>query len=287
MGVARQLVMWIFLLISPTPGSSGVAEWLLSVFFEVVRLGALSIGPSDDHASVAHGDPLRVPARRGVGHSRMDAQDEGWQSRPQCRTLSMSNEKKPAGFSTLAVHAGVEPDSSTGAIMTPVYMTSTYVQEGIGQHKGYEYSRSSNPTRRPRGRVCRHRRRSHGLAFSSGLAAVDAVLMTLRPGDEVIAGDDLYGGTRRLFTTHYAPLGIHFHFVDTQNPDNVMQPPSTSARGWSGSRRPPTRSCGCPTYPPSPPCSTGTRRGWPWTTPSPRPPCRTRSPKAPTSSCTA
>jgi cystathionine beta-lyase/cystathionine gamma-synthase len=134
----------------------------------------------------------------------------------------MSNEKKSAGFSTLAVHAGVEPDPGTGAIMTPVYLTSTYVQEGIGQHKGYEYSRSSNPTRDAlETAFAALEGGKHGLAFASGLAAVDAVLMTLRPGDEVIAGDDLYGGTRRLFTTHYEPLGIRFHFVDTQNAANV------------------------------------------------------------------
>ncbi len=134
----------------------------------------------------------------------------------------MFNENEARGFSTLAVHAGVEPDPGTGAIMTPVYMTSTYVQEGIGQHKGYEYSRSSNPTRDAlEAAFAALEGASHGLAFSSGLAAIDAVLMTLRPGDEVIAGDDLYGGTRRLFTTHYAPLGIRFHFVDTQDPANV------------------------------------------------------------------
>ena len=134
----------------------------------------------------------------------------------------MFNENKDCGFSTLAVHAGVEPDPSTGAIMTPVYLTSTYVQEGIGQHKGYEYSRSSNPTRDAlEAAFAALEGAQHGLAFASGLAAVDAVLMTLKPGDEVIAGDDLYGGTRRLFTTHYAPLGIHFHFVDTQDPANV------------------------------------------------------------------
>ena len=134
----------------------------------------------------------------------------------------MSNEKKSAGFSTLAVHAGVEPDPGTGAIMTPVYLTSTYVQEGIGQHKGYEYSRSSNPTRDAlEAAFAALEGGKHGLAFASGLAAVDAVLMTLKPGDEVIAGDDLYGGTRRLFTTHYEPLGIRFHFVDTQNAANV------------------------------------------------------------------
>lgn len=134
----------------------------------------------------------------------------------------MFNENKDCGFSTLAVHAGVEPDPSTGAIMTPVYLTSTYVQEGIGQHKGYEYSRSSNPTRDAlEAAFAALEGAQHGLAFASGLAAVDAVLMTLKPGDEVIAGDDLYGGTRRLFTTHYAPLGIHFHFVDTQDASNV------------------------------------------------------------------
>ena len=134
----------------------------------------------------------------------------------------MFNENKDCGFSTLAVHAGVEPDPGTGAIMTPVYLTSTYVQEGIGQHKGYEYSRSSNPTRDAlEAAFAALEGAQHGLAFASGLAAVDAVLMTLKPGDEVIAGDDLYGGTRRLFTTHYAPLGIHFHSVDTQDASNV------------------------------------------------------------------
>lgn len=134
----------------------------------------------------------------------------------------MTSDNKNAGFSTLAVHAGVEPDPSTGAIMTPVYLTSTYVQSGIGQHKGYEYSRSSNPTRDAlEAAFAALEGGNHGLAFSSGLAAIDAVLMTLKPGDEVIAGDDLYGGTRRLFTTHYAPLGIRFHFVDTQDAGNV------------------------------------------------------------------
>ena len=134
----------------------------------------------------------------------------------------MSSEKKAPGFSTLAVHAGVEPDPSTGAIMTPVYLTSTYVQDGIGEHKGYEYSRSSNPTRDAlEAAFAALEGGTRGLAFSSGLAAIDAVLMTLKPGDEVIAGDDLYGGTRRLFTTHYEPLGIRFHFVDTQDAGNV------------------------------------------------------------------
>jgi cystathionine beta-lyase/cystathionine gamma-synthase len=130
----------------------------------------------------------------------------------------MENVKDDWGMGTLAVHAGAEPDPLTGAIMTPVYMSSTFVQESIGVHKGYEYSRSSNPTRDALERAfavlegC-----DHGLAFSSGLAAIDAVLKTLRPGDEVIAGDDLYGGTRRLFTSLYAEYGVIFHFVDTQD----------------------------------------------------------------------
>lgn len=134
----------------------------------------------------------------------------------------MTKDNKAPGFNTLAVHAGVEPDPHTGAIMTPVHFSSTYVQEGIGKHKGYEYSRSSNPTRDAlEAALAALERGAHGLAFSSGLAAIDAVMMTLKPGDEVIAGDDLYGGTRRLFATHYAPLGIQFHFVDTQDAGNV------------------------------------------------------------------
>ena len=118
----------------------------------------------------------------------------------------MSNEKKPTGFSTLAVHAGVEPDPSTGAIMTPVYMTSPPTCRTASASMGYEYSRSSNPTWDAlEAAFAALEGGQHGLAFSSGLAAIDAVLMTLKPGDEVIAGDDLYGGTRRLFTTHYDP----------------------------------------------------------------------------------
>ncbi|RPG84997.1 MAG: cystathionine gamma-synthase [Crocinitomicaceae bacterium TMED209] len=126
------------------------------------------------------------------------------------------------GKGTRAVHAGVEPDPSTGAIMTPIFQTSTYVQEAVGVHKGWEYSRSHNPTRAAlETAFAELEGGTHGLAFASGLAAIDTVLKTLKPGDEVIAGQDLYGGTARLFRTNHAPMGIVFHFVDTQDPSLV------------------------------------------------------------------
>lgn len=126
------------------------------------------------------------------------------------------------GKGTRAVHAGVEPDPSTGAIMTPIFQTSTYVQEAVGVHKGWEYSRSHNPTRAAlETAFAELEGGTHGLAFASGLAAIDAVLKTLKPGDEIIAGQDLYGGTARLFRTNHAPMGLVFHFVDTQKPELV------------------------------------------------------------------
>jgi len=132
------------------------------------------------------------------------------------------NELKHLGKGTRAVHAGVEPDPSTGAIMTPIFQTSTYVQEAVGVHKGWEYSRSHNPTRAAlESAFAELENGKYGLAFASGLAAIDAVLKTLKPGDEVIAGQDLYGGTARLFRTNHAPMGIVFHFVDTQKPELV------------------------------------------------------------------
>jgi cystathionine gamma-lyase len=129
------------------------------------------------------------------------------------------NDSKHLGKGTRTVHAGVEPDVSTGAIMTPIFQTSTYVQEAVGVHKGWEYSRCHNPTRAAlEAAFAEIESGTHGLAFASGLAAIDTVLKTLKPGDEVIAGQDLYGGTARLFRTNYAPMGILFHFVDTQEP---------------------------------------------------------------------
>ncbi|HNS41588.1 MAG TPA: cystathionine gamma-synthase [Taishania sp.] len=121
-------------------------------------------------------------------------------------------------FGTKAIHAGVKPDESTGAIMTPIFQTSTYVQDGVGNHKGYEYSRTLNPTRHALEKsLAAIENGKHGACFGSGLAAIDCVIKMLNPGDEVISTNDLYGGTYRLFNTIFAKYGIVFHFVDMTN----------------------------------------------------------------------
>lgn len=118
-------------------------------------------------------------------------------------------------FGTKAVHAGVEADPSTGAVMTPIFQTSTYKQAAPGDNKGYEYSRGTNPTRTAlQNSLAALENGKHGLAFSSGMAATDTVLKMLKPGDEVITGTDLYGGSYRMFKRIYEPLGIVFHFID-------------------------------------------------------------------------
>ena len=125
-------------------------------------------------------------------------------------------------FDTKAIHAGVHPDESTGAIMTPIYQTSTYVQEGVGNHKGYEYSRTLNPTRHALEKnIAEIENGKFGACFGSGLAAIDCVLKMLKPGDEVISTNDLYGGSYRLFKTIFEQYGIVFHFVDMTNDLNV------------------------------------------------------------------
>lgn len=119
-------------------------------------------------------------------------------------------------FGTKAIHAGVGPDPSTGAIMTPIYQTSTYVQESPGKHKGYEYARTHNPTRTAlQQALAALENGKHGICYASGLAATDAVLKLYRPGDEIIATNDIYGGTYRLMKRIFEPLGLHFKFVDT------------------------------------------------------------------------
>ena len=117
---------------------------------------------------------------------------------------------------TLAIHAGQAPDPSTGAVMTPIYQTSTYVQQGVGQHQGYDYARSGNPTRTAL-ETCLAALEGarHGLAFASGMAAIDNLCKLLNPGDHVLAGDDVYGGTFRLFDKQYAKYGIEFSYVDS------------------------------------------------------------------------
>ncbi|MCI1752138.1 MAG: cystathionine gamma-synthase [Flavobacteriales bacterium] len=125
-------------------------------------------------------------------------------------------------FSTKAVHAGVEPDPSTGAIMTPIFQTSTYVQSAPGQNKGYEYGRTQNPTRTAlQNALATLENGKHGLCFASGMASIDAVVKLLKPGDKVVSTNDLYGGTYRLFTKIFEPYGIQFNFVDMGDPANV------------------------------------------------------------------
>jgi cystathionine gamma-lyase len=125
-------------------------------------------------------------------------------------------------FATKAIHAGQEPDPTTGAVMTPIYQTSTYWQKQPGDNKGYEYSRGTNPTRKAlEDCLAALENAKHGLAFSSGLGATDSVMKLLAPGDEVITGDDLYGGSYRMFTKIFANYGIKFHFLDISKPENI------------------------------------------------------------------
>jgi len=131
-------------------------------------------------------------------------------------------QEKDMKFATKAIHAGVEPDSATGAIMTPIYQTSTYVQDGIGINKGYEYSRTQNPTRHALEKsLAALENGKFGACFGSGLAAIDCLLKMLNPGDEVISTNDLYGGTYRIFKTIFEKYGIKFHFVGMQNAHKV------------------------------------------------------------------
>jgi cystathionine gamma-lyase len=125
-------------------------------------------------------------------------------------------------IATKLIHAGAEPDPSTGAIMTPIYQTSTYVQSAPGQHKGFEYARSQNPTRKAlEDAFAIIENGKFGLAFSSGVAATDAVIKLLKPGDEVIAANDMYGGSYRLFSKIFEKFGIKFHYVDMHDVNNI------------------------------------------------------------------
>lgn len=125
-------------------------------------------------------------------------------------------------FGTKAVHAGVEPDPSTGAIMTPIYQTSTYVQESPAKHKGYAYARGANPTRNSLQKsLAALENGKYGICFSSGMGATDAVIKLLNPGDEVITSNDLYGGSYRMFRRVFEKYGIKFHFIDLTNAANI------------------------------------------------------------------
>lgn len=127
-------------------------------------------------------------------------------------------------FGTKVIHAGLEPDPSTGAIMTPIFQTSTYVQESPGKNKGYGYARGKNPTRVALEKnIAALEEGKHGLCFSSGMGATDAVIKLLNPGDEVITGNDLYGGTYRMFTKVFEKYGIRFHFINMHDTGNISK----------------------------------------------------------------
>src|SRR3989344_7205109 len=143
------------------------------------------------------------------------------ESQSQMLLLYLKQNNNPMSkykFGTKAIHAGAHPDPSTGAIMTPIYQTSTYVQESPGTNKGYGYARGKNPTRVALEKcLAALEGAEYGLCFSSGMGAMDAVCKLLRPGDEVITGDDLYGGSYRMFTKVFANYGIKFHFIDMKD----------------------------------------------------------------------
>ncbi|CAN5356837.1 cystathionine gamma-synthase [soil metagenome] len=127
-------------------------------------------------------------------------------------------------IATKLIHAGLKPDPSTGAIMTPIYQTSTYVQEAPGKHKGYEYARTQNPTRTAlENALAAIENGKYGLCFASGSAATDAIIKLLNPGDEVIAANDMYGGTYRMFTKVFAKYGVKFHFINMQDASAVNE----------------------------------------------------------------
>jgi cystathionine gamma-lyase len=135
-----------------------------------------------------------------------------------------SSPERLTGFATRAVHAGQRPDESTGAIMTPVFFTSTYVQDGPGEHKGHEYARVTNPTRSAlEGNLAALEGAAAGICFASGLSAIDAILRRLRPGDHIVATNDLYGGTYRLMRRVLEPFGLEFSFIDMTDLNEVRQ----------------------------------------------------------------
>ncbi len=132
--------------------------------------------------------------------------------------------KKPLRFNSKTIHGGQQPDKAYGAVMPPIYQTSTFAQDSPGSHAGFEYSRSGNPTRQAlEASFASIENGTYGLAFASGLAAMDAVMKLLSPGDEVISTNDLYGGSYRLFRKVYEPFGIRFRFVDMRELSNISE----------------------------------------------------------------
>jgi cystathionine beta-lyase/cystathionine gamma-synthase len=137
-----------------------------------------------------------------------------------------------AGLSTRAIHAGQRPEPQAGAIMTPLYLTSTYVQDGMGQHKGYEYARGKNPTREALERnVASLEGGQHGFAFASGMGCLDSIMKLFRAGDHIVVGENVYGGTFRLFDRILKHMGLSFSYVDTQDPQRVEDAMTPATRG--------------------------------------------------------
>ena len=144
----------------------------------------------------------------------------------------------PPAFGTRAIHAGQRPEPLAGAIMTPVYLTSTYVQDGLGQNKGYEYARGKNPTREALERnVAALEGARHGFAFSSGMGCVDSIMKLFRAGDHIVCGENVYGGTFRLFDKILQHFGLEFTYVDTRDPQRIDDACTRSERSRSSSRR--------------------------------------------------
>ncbi len=141
------------------------------------------------------------------------------------------DEDLTAGFGTKAIHAGQRPDPLAGAIMTPVYLTSTYVQDGLGQNKGYEYARGKNPTREAFERnVAALENGRHGFAFASGMACIDSIMKLFRSGDHVVCAENVYGGTFRLFDKILQHLGLSFSFIDTRDPQTIADAMTSATR---------------------------------------------------------
>src|ERR1041385_2477468 len=135
---------------------------------------------------------------------------------------TMNDPQTTYGFATRAIHAGQDPDPATGAVVVPIYQTSTFAQEAVGVHKGYEYARTGNPTRTAlETALAALDGGAHALAFASGLAAETTVTLLLSAGDHVVCGDDVYGGTYRLFDKVFQRLGLQFDYVDTSDPARV------------------------------------------------------------------
>jgi cystathionine beta-lyase/cystathionine gamma-synthase len=137
-----------------------------------------------------------------------------------------------SGFGTRAIHAGQRPDPVSGAIMTPIYQTSTYVQDALGQHKGYEYARGKNPTREALERnVAALEGGRHGFAFGSGMGCLDSIMKLFRAGDHMVCGENVYGGTFRLFDKLLQHLGLRFSYVDTRDPQRIADAMTPETRG--------------------------------------------------------